>query len=189
MSSVVNKPSPTGDPAFPDFYVQLSANTPDFPTAQWVRNSPNLAALIGAGTPENPDVPKRYWIVDPIGSQNLREMTAPEQAAVDGSAPELAAARASKTRELQLLAVGYLTSRYTSELQLMFQQLWVSANGPALVALNGWFAWVETIYAAVATAQATADVAATVPLVEAVSVNFSVFDGTDPLTTLQDVTP
>ena len=79
MATVVNKAAPDGDPSYPDFQVFLSANTPDFPPAQWVRNSSNLDGLIGTGTDTDPQVPKRYWIVDPPSSQNLREMTPAEK--------------------------------------------------------------------------------------------------------------
>lgn len=189
MSTVVNKPAPTGDPTFEDFYVQLVANTPDFPPAEWVRNSPNLAALIGAGTPTNPDVPKRYWIVDPINSQNLREMTAPEKAVVDTDVPALAAAKATQIALVENDNQAYLLTRYTQFLQTAFQQLEPSATGQQMVALNGWFAWVESVYQGTGAAEVLINAAADIPAVQAITVDYpTLFDGSDPLLTLIDAT-
>jgi hypothetical protein len=110
MSTAVNKPAPAGNPAFADFFVELSGNTPDFPLAQWVVNSPNLPALIGNGSGNDPQVPKRYWIVDPMSSQNLREMTAPEKVAADTNPTTLAAERASRKQSLTLEAHAVIDS-------------------------------------------------------------------------------
>jgi hypothetical protein len=189
MSDVVNKAPPDGDPAFAPFFTLLAANTPDFPPGQWVRNSPNLPALIGTGSPDNPQAPKRYWIVDPPTSQNLREMTAPEKAIVDGAPAELAAARATKRVELHAAATAYVGSRYSADLQLIFQQAQPVATGTRGVELSAWFAWLTTVYSATKAGEVAVNAAASVPAIEAVSVSYATFDGTDPLTLLTDVVP
>lgn len=189
MSDVVNKAPPDGDPNFPPFFTLLSANTPDFPPAQWVRNSPNLAGLIGSGSPDNPQVPKRYWIVDPPNSQNLREMTAPEKAAVDGNPSELAAARAVQKVRLEQAAVSYVNSRYSAELQLIFSQLEPAANGAQATALGNWFQWLETVYSATRAGENAVNAATTVPAIQAITVSYAAFDGTDPLLTLIQAAP
>lgn len=51
-----------------------SANTPDFPTADWIIN-PDLTAVAGA--------PIKYWIIDPPASDTIRLATAGEQLIID----------------------------------------------------------------------------------------------------------
>ncbi len=189
MSTVVNKAPPDGDPAFPSFHVLPSANTPDFPPQQWVRNSPNLSGLIGTGTTENPQTPKRYWIVSPSNSQNLREMTPAEKAVVDGNPAELAAARSVRIAVLRQQVSDYLASRYDEFLQRAFQQAVVRATGSRLIALNAWFDWLTTVYSANKAGELAVAAAITVPTIEAVTVNYVPFDATDPLTSFLSVVP
>jgi len=51
-----------------------SANTPDFPVADWIIN-PDLSAVTGQ--------PQKYWIIDPPGSDTVRLATPTEQTAID----------------------------------------------------------------------------------------------------------
>lgn len=190
MGTVVNKPAPTGDPNYPDFATSLSANTPDFSLTQWVVNSANLAGLIGSGTPSNPQVPKRYWVMDPVSSQNLREMTAPEKAVVDASASALSTARGKRKGELADQAESFLTSRYKPIEREAFVEL--LARGPDAgdrAAVLAYIDWLTTFYVALGAALAAVDAAATVLLVEAVTLNTAPFVTSDPLTTLAGVVP
>ena len=189
MSTVVNKAPPDGNPAFPSFHVLTSANTPDFPPSQWVRNSPNLAGLVGSGTPDAPQVPKRYWIVSPSNSQQLREMTPAEKAVVDGSGTQLSAARATQIAVLRQRASDYLASRYDEFLQRAFQQAVVRATGPRQVSLNAWFDWLTTVYSANKAGELAVAAAVTVPAIQAVTVNYVPFNATDPLTLFTSVVP
>ena len=189
MSTVVNKAPPDGDPAFPSFHVLPSANTPDFPPQQWVRNSPNLSGLVGSGTIDDPQVPKRYWIVSPTNSQNLREMTPAEKAVVDGNPAELAAARSIQVALLRRLISEYLAGRYDEFLQKAFQQAVVPATGTRLTSLNAWFDWVTTVYSANKVGELAVAAAITVPAIQAVTVNYVPFDASDPLTSFLSVVP
>ena len=190
MSVVVNKPQPDGDPAYPAFAALLSANTPEFSQAQWVVNSPNLEALIGSGTPQSPQVPKRYWVVDPLASQNLREMTAPEKTVVDSSSSELGAARSQRKGELAQQAEAFLDSRYLLIQREAFAELLV--RGPAIgdrAALLGYIDWLASFYVALGQALAAVDAATTVPAVESVVLATAPFIASDPLVTLPAVVP
>lgn len=190
MGTLVNKAPPDGNPAFPAFHVLSSANTPDFPPSQWVINSPQLRPLVGTGTIDNPQTPKRYWIVSPPSSQNLREMTAPEKAVVDGNASEVASARTVQVQFLRQQVNDYLASRYEPHLQHVYQQLVVRATAARLTNLQAWFDWLTTIYSATKVAEQAVAAAATVPAVQAISVNYAAtFNATDPLTRFTSVVP
>lgn len=185
MATVVNKAAPDGNPAFADFFTSLEANTPDFPAAQWVRNSPNLAALIGNGSANSPEVPKLYWIVDPPASQNLREMTPAEQDAANIAPDNLTAARANKKQELENTTFGYILTRYPSAtyegLMLISQQ----ANGQRRAYLVSWFDWSQTVYQELADTEDIVDALDDVTDIEAVTIDLTPFNGTDPLVTIQ----
>jgi hypothetical protein len=187
MSTAVNKPAPAGNPAFPDFFVELSGNTPDFPLAQWVVNSPNLSALIGSGSAITPQIPKRYWIVDPVSSQNLREMTAPEKTAADTNPTTLAVERAQRKQALTSQAHALIESRYTAEQREEFTQIRQRAGGGQLVALNNFFDWLVAMYTVLGNALDAVDAASSVPLVQAVTANYTAPLAADPLLTLQAV--
>jgi hypothetical protein len=62
--------------------VVRSANTPDYPTDDWLVNPSGLAAL------ESGSVPKKYWKLTG-GGDDLEEMTTGEKTAVDDSAEYL----------------------------------------------------------------------------------------------------
>lgn len=181
MADVVKREDPN------KFAVHLRANTPDFPPADWIRNPLNLAALIGSGTAEAPQVPKRYWVVDPPQSNNLREMTGPEKAAVDGapSPAELTAARAARKAVLTAVAEQFLAGRYDPDRQRSFLQLRQGATGQQLAALNSWLDWVRSVFEALNGRLNAVDAATTLPAVEAVSFDTSSFVVTDPGMTLQ----
>lgn len=187
MATVVNKAAPDGDPAFTDFFTLLQANTPDFPAAQWVRNSPNLVLLIGTGTVNNPQVPRRYWIVDPPASQNLREMTPTEQAAADTDPTDLLTAQTGQKAGFENQTLGYLAGAYTAELQTQFVILAAGAVGPRALLLGSWVSWVETVLDEMATQMNAVDAATTILAVQATSLDLSPFDGTNPNITLQQV--
>lgn len=68
-----------------------SANTPDFPVADWIIN-PDLTAVAGA--------PIKYWIIDPPASDTIRLATVGEQLVIDNQIAadqELAEKDAAKT--------------------------------------------------------------------------------------------
>ncbi len=74
MSIVVKK---VADPTYLTHRVVRSANTPDYPTADWLINPAGIAALDAA------EVPTKYW--DVVAS-DVEEMDAGEKAAVDAAA-------------------------------------------------------------------------------------------------------
>lgn len=74
MSNVVKK---VADPTYLTHQVVRSANTPDYPTADWLINPAGIAALDAA------EVPEKYW--DVVAS-DVEEMDAGEKAAVDAAA-------------------------------------------------------------------------------------------------------
>ncbi len=53
---------------------RASANTPDFPVADWIIN-PDLTAVAGA--------PIKYWIIDPPASDTVRLATVGEKLIID----------------------------------------------------------------------------------------------------------
>lgn len=185
MSDVINKAQPDGDPAFSEFQIFRDANTPEFPPAQWVRNSPNLAGLIGSGSDFAPQVPRIYWIVDPPNSQNLREMTAPEKAVVDGTPSNIADARVIRKSQLDNQTFSYILGRYPTAVYQGLLLIGQQANGQRGQYITDWLDWTETVYDALAAAENLVDAAATVPAVEAITLDLSPFDGTDPLATIQ----
>ena len=167
--------------------VYRSINTPDFPTTEWVINSPNLDALVGTGSDADPQVPKRYWVISPAGSQTLREMTQLEKDAVDVSGTLLAAAKTKRKDRLQIAADSFIKGRYTDQQQQNLQNLAGTVSGAQKTLLDSYFRWYESVHAGLSTAFAAVDAASTIPAVEAVSMVFTTFIGTDPAVTVAAV--
>lgn len=188
MATAVNKPAPLGDPSFDDFFVLLGVSAQQYPPSQWVVNSPALSSLIGNGSENEPDIPKRYWIISPPSSQNLREMTNAEKAVVDASGSGLSALKQQKIIELETASAEYVRSKYSNELMLFFQQLLPTRSGPRLVALNTWFDWAASVLSATGNAERSVLGAPNADAVNAVTVDFAPFDLSDPHTSLADIT-
>lgn len=174
MSNVVKRENPN------QFQVILSANTPDFPPVDWVINPVNLPVLIGNGNSINPQVPKKYWIIDPVGSSNLREMTAQEKALVDGDPQEVIDARAERQALLQQATDDFLVSRYDEGTTRHFLALRWTAVGPQLTDLNNWLNWYRTVITGLNTQLTALAAAKTVTDVTAVTFDPTVFIATDP---------
>jgi hypothetical protein len=178
MASAVNKTT---------FDVRRSINAPDFPLSTWVINSPNLDTLVGTGNDTNPQIPKRYWIVDLPTSQNLREMDATEKTAADANATNLARSRASKKIELQTDTDNFILSLYSLATQQELSNLRATVTGAQKAFLDGYFAWYQSIRAALNVTFVSVGAAATVPLIEAVFLNYAPFASSDPGVTAEGV--
>ena len=174
MSTVVNKTT---------FQVLDSVNTPDFPTADWLINPAGLDALIAAS------VPTRYWKLI-SGGTDVGEMTVLEKAVVDSDPTLLAAEKTAMITRLTTAAGFYVDGRYDPNLRDQFGLLFdqdrtlVSLPSPRKIALLVQFDWEQSVYAEMNTRANTVNLAATIPLVLAVSTDFTSFNGTDPNTTL-----
>jgi hypothetical protein len=169
------------------FSVLRSVNTPDFPEVDWVINSANLDGLVGFGTDDNPDVPKRYWIVDPLSSQNLREMNQTEKDAVDVSAGPLLAAQEARKAFLQVETDAFVESRYSLSEQQNLANLQASVSGEQAEFLDSYFDWYQSVYNALSAALVSVDAATTIPTVEAVVIDYSPYIASDPEVTVEGV--
>ena len=69
MSTVVNKADPSN--------FRTSANTPDFPPAEWLINPPGFVMLFDS-------VPSRYWKLT-VGGDDIEEMNQAEKDALDAA--------------------------------------------------------------------------------------------------------
>lgn len=170
-----------------DFTVYRSINTPDFPPASWVRNSPNLDTLVGTGTDVDPQVPKRYWIVDPPASQNLREMTAPEKAVADTDSGVVALTKSLRKAELLNETESFIASRYSASTRATFSELKSSVTGDQLLLLNTYYAWYSSVYGEHNNVVALINAATDVPTILGYSVNYTPFGTSDPGVTVDAV--
>lgn len=171
-----------------DFTVLRSINTPDYPLVDWVINSPNLDTLVGVtGTDDDPEVAKRYWIVDPPTSQNLREMTQPEKDAADADLAEISKAQAKKIPKLTDQTKNFLDSRYKPSVQESFSQLRSTVSGAQETLLNSYYAWNRTLYDALNVAVTSVNAATDVLTVEAVTIDYAPFVVSDPLVTVEAI--
>lgn len=170
-----------------DFTVLRSVNTPDYSTADWVINSANLDALVGSGTDSEPEVPQRYWIVDPPASQNLREMTQPEKDDVDADLAEVSKARAKKIPKLSQQTKNFLDSRYSPSVQASFSQLQATVSGTQKVLLDSYNTWNRTLYDELNAAITAINAATDVLTVEGITLDFAPYVVSDPLVTVEGV--
>jgi len=181
MASAVNRSS------FQVFLRGVPRDGSGFPSSDWIINPPNLRTLIGRGSPDFPEVPKRYWIIEP--QNNLREMTASEKTAADTAPTSLADTRAL-ARELVLNAASqFLENRYSSALREAFLGLRVRASGAPLVRLNAYFDWLTTLYATVQARMVDINNAPTIPTVLAVTFDPAPLIASDPLVRLGQAVP
>lgn len=156
-----------------DFQVIPSAHTPAFPVADYVINPASLAALVSG------NIPKRYW--KDVGS-DVVEMTPTEKTAID-TGPLLVTVRQEHRRDLFDSAASYLEGRYRADVRGILLSLMVQGQGtfPARQAhIKTYLDWLETLMAEVVVRRNAINSAASVPVVLAVSLDFSLFDGTDP---------
>ena len=111
-ANVVNKADPSN--------FRLSANTPEFPTDEWLINPPGLDALRSGG------VPPRYWKLN-AGGDNIEEMTRSEKDSVDATIlADLLANRRLASRDLfsRVDAMHWraIVIDYNQQLNLLKQQ-------------------------------------------------------------------
>lgn len=163
-----------------DFTILRSVNTPDFAPANWVINPAALSTLVGSGTDADPEVPKRYWIVDPPTSQNLREMTTPEKDAVDADAGVLVSVRTTKKLSLSNQTSAFINSRYSQQTRDAFAELRSTVSGEQQTLLNQYYSWYASVYDAHNAVMAQVDAASTVPAVLTLFVDYGPLASSDP---------
>lgn len=164
-----------------------SGSAIQFPPAEWIKyttaaSEVNLNALIGTGKDVEPEIPKIYWVAE---ATDVREMTQPEKDVADSDPGVLATARAEKRFELQTLTTQFIQQRYNPAVQQSFALLAHQLIGVPRARAEEFFAWHETVQESLSLALDAVDVAATVPVVEVVSIDFGTLSGTNPEVTLQ----
>lgn len=165
--------------------VDVVENPELYPSEEWLINPLNLFALIGNGSPDNPQVPKIYWIVDPPESTNLREMTQAEKNFVNPAAI-LNAARAEQRLVLITQATVFVNDCYTESEQNRFLQLAACAEGSQLDAIAPYFIWYRSVMEALRARLQQTNIQQTVESIQAVNFDPLPFIQSDPRLTLEN---
>lgn len=169
MANVVNRA--TAQPLF-------SVNTPDYPSQDWLINPPGLETLISG------NVPPYYW---KVSGEDVVEMSPGEKATVDAALlPGLKAQRieqiAQQTRSF-VVAQGYDDTAKHYLTALLADAYGTSKTSRAAYITEA-LDWINAVQVAYGTAKAACEAAADKTALDAVVLDLSPFESTNP-----DVTP
>jgi len=120
MATVVNK---TADPVV----VKMSANTPDYPTADWLIN-PDLSALSA--------IPQKHW---KVSGSTVVEMTQAEKDVVDYG--DLAARKVTKNAAIDANTMVLIAGGFTYDSTTFSLSEYAQINWTVLKTLESLFTW------------------------------------------------
>lgn len=148
-----------------------------YDTAAWLRD-PDVSALSA--------VPKKYW---KVSGDTVVEMSSSEKAIADGGA--LGGIKSGKIGGLKLQITGYISKHYDEGQQATINALWNEANS------NGWtsrqalcqqvMTWIDSVLTHFYAKIDEVLVATTADAVNAVSMDLTQLDATDPHVSLKTV--
>jgi len=162
-------------------YENCSYNdTVGHPPSAWIIN-PDFDAVGGKYDPD--PMIHRYWKQDGGDPQAVVEMTPTEKSVVD--AAELPNDKINVKNQLIIDFADYIKSRYDDSVRMFFVEVYDNMGGTAKGLIDDYNTWVETVgdyYTIIAN---SIDSAANKTALDAISWDFTSFDGTDPLLTIQ----
>jgi len=144
-----------------------SVNTPDFPTGDWIVN-PDLSAVAGQ--------PVKYW---KIVGDSIQFMNSGERDVVDAAL--LPAAKKLENKRASAAVANYLDTRYPRELRDALTQPHLgSLTVPQVAAVAAYSIWLATVNDGFKSHLEAVGATATLAELEALTLSFAAFDGTDP---------